>query len=139
MYYLGFFDHLLNETQIAHNFNCSVPPSVPSLEPRYVHGPMNSRFRIDIPVHDYNLNSHTNLISGYAVTVKLMSLPHCGELYSQSLSKLTSLPTGGLVLSNTTLFYQAPTDEFSETPYLFVLLYILDSQISRSSYQVLMV
>lgn len=117
MYYLGFFDHVLDETQIAHNFNCSVPPSLPSLEPRFVHGLMNSRFRIDIPIHDYNLNSHTNLVSGYSITVKLMSLPHRGQLYLHSLSKLTSLPPDGLVLTNTTLFYQAPVGEFSETPY----------------------
>lgn len=31
VYYLGFFDHALSDEHITHNFNCSIPPSLPSL------------------------------------------------------------------------------------------------------------
>ena len=116
VYYLGFYDRVLNASQIAHNFACSVPPSLPSLEPNYIHGLMDSRIRIVIPVHDYNLNSNTNLVPDYFVTVKLMSLPVIGQLFSSSMTPITSVPPAGILLSNTTLFYQPPPGAFSDSP-----------------------
>ena len=32
VYYLGFYDHVLSEEQVMRNYNCSFPPSIPSIQ-----------------------------------------------------------------------------------------------------------
>lgn len=115
MYYLAFYDHVVTAEQAAHNFNCAIPPSLPSLQPRSMHGLMNTLIEIVVPVFDNNLNSNTNLVSGYTVTTRLMTLPHKGQLYSSTMSPLKSLPSTGLVLDSLTLYYQPISGEYNAT------------------------
>ena len=80
---------------------------------------MDSLNALTIPVFDNNVNSNINLVPGYSITVRLMSLPHKGQLYSHTMALLTSLPAGGLVLTNHTLFYQPLPGEYNATaPYV---------------------
>ena len=142
MYYLGFYDRILNLTQVNHNYACFMPPSLPSLRPSYVYGDMNTRFPITIPIYDYNLHSSTNLIPNYFISITLLSLPTVGVLYTDALSPLNSLPAEGLLLTNVSLYYQPPQGFYHNSiPYVYLLIrsLILDVQILPSNFPIHMV
>ena len=76
---------------------------------------MNSIFPVEIIVYDYN-----SIVSGNEsdnIEVYLISLPHRGFLYSSTMSIIQSLPSSGLLLSNTTLFYEPISGEFNTSVY----------------------
>ena len=76
---------------------------------------MNSVFPVEIIVYDYN-----SIVSGNEsddIEVYLISLPHRGFLYSSTMSIIQSLPSSGLLLSNTTLFYEPISGEFNTSVY----------------------
>lgn len=78
---------------------------------------MNTRFAIPITIYDHNINTQTNLFNGYSSSLILLSLPHKGSLFRSNLDPITEIPSSGLLLDNTTLFYEPISDEYSESTY----------------------
>lgn len=78
---------------------------------------MNTRFVLPITIYDHNINTQTNLINGYSSSLILLSLPHKGFLFRSNLDPITEIPSSGLLLDNTTLYYEPISDEFSESVY----------------------
>ena len=80
---------------------------------------MNTRFPVNIPVFDNNVNMNINLFDGYQVTTRLFSLPHKGSLFFKQdsvFSLIQSIPADGLLVSSS-LYYQPIDGEFSEEIY----------------------
>lgn len=77
---------------------------------------MNTRFLLTLQIYDHNVNTQTNLIDGYSVSIRITSLPHRGTLYSSSMEPITTLPPSGRVC-NTTLYFQPVEGEYSLSTY----------------------
>lgn len=77
---------------------------------------MNTRFPLSISIYDHNVNTQTNIGDGYGVSLRILSLPHRGTLYSSSMQPITILPPSGL-LNTGSLYYEPIHGEHSEEVY----------------------